>query len=425
MKKTFNINIGGFVFTIDDDAYELLNNYIDTLQEAFRHQTEGREIVNDIESRIAELFQEKISGGQMVITLSDTEEIINRIGQPEDIISISEEIEENRDPVTGETIDTETISLNDTPQGTVPPVEPGRVNKKLFRDPQMGILGGVCAGLGEYLNVDIALIRLLMVISIFISLSITAFIYVLLWIILPEVKTPYDRMQLQGEQPTIQNIGEKVTGSFRNGVDSVSNEIRQKGPGFWSGLVKVFVVIFLIIAFPVIFALGLSLLGCLFALIMFVVASISGGSALASDLIFGGESNYRVVIYGLLTAIGFILVFGVPIFALIRMMMLRNRESMSSGWKWALVVTWIIGFILAGVFTGFIVKNDYEFNGDKIWNGKKGIFQIERYDDNDEISSETGIYEIPTSEEDINSTDTVILTTSVSDDSVSAKIIKK
>lgn len=84
MKKTLTINLGGTVYHIDDDAYRLLDNYLANLKHYFRKQEGAEEIVNDIEMRIAELFAEKIAEGKQVITVSDVEEIIARVGKPED-----------------------------------------------------------------------------------------------------------------------------------------------------------------------------------------------------------------------------------------------------------------------------------------------------------------------------------------------------
>jgi len=85
MKKTLTVNLGGTVFHIDEDAYRLLDNYLMNLKHHFRKQEGAEEIVNDIENRISELFSEKISKGQQVITLIDAEEVIHRMGKPEDL----------------------------------------------------------------------------------------------------------------------------------------------------------------------------------------------------------------------------------------------------------------------------------------------------------------------------------------------------
>ena len=84
MKKTLTVNLGGTVYHIDDDAYRLLDDYLSNLKHFFRKQEGAEEIVNDIEIRIAELFAEKVSAGKQVITIADVEEIIARVGKPED-----------------------------------------------------------------------------------------------------------------------------------------------------------------------------------------------------------------------------------------------------------------------------------------------------------------------------------------------------
>ena len=84
MKKTLTINLGGIVYHIDDDAYRLLDNYLSNLKHYFRKQEGAEEIVDGIEMRIAELFAEKVTEGKQVITVSDVEEIIARVGKPDD-----------------------------------------------------------------------------------------------------------------------------------------------------------------------------------------------------------------------------------------------------------------------------------------------------------------------------------------------------
>ena len=85
MKKTLTVNLGGTVFNIDDDAYRLLDNYLSNLKIHFRKEAGADEIVDDIERRISELFAEKLSAGSQVITIADVEEVIARMGKPEDI----------------------------------------------------------------------------------------------------------------------------------------------------------------------------------------------------------------------------------------------------------------------------------------------------------------------------------------------------
>ena len=84
MKKTFNINLGGIVFHIDEDAYELLDNYLSNLRIHFSKEEGAEEIVHDMELRISELFSERLNDKNQVITLADVEEIIAQMGKPEE-----------------------------------------------------------------------------------------------------------------------------------------------------------------------------------------------------------------------------------------------------------------------------------------------------------------------------------------------------
>ena len=84
MRKTVNMNLNGRVFYIDEDAYAKLRNYLDRLESYFKNQEEGKEIIKDIESRIAELFEEKLKSKTGVVTLQMVEDVISQMGQPED-----------------------------------------------------------------------------------------------------------------------------------------------------------------------------------------------------------------------------------------------------------------------------------------------------------------------------------------------------
>ena len=96
MKKAIKINLSGIIFHIDDDAYEKLKSYLDTISRHFSNKQESKEIIDDIEARIAELFQERISEENQVITLKIVNEVIDIMGNPEDIADSGEEAEQGR-----------------------------------------------------------------------------------------------------------------------------------------------------------------------------------------------------------------------------------------------------------------------------------------------------------------------------------------
>ena len=229
MKKTISINIAGLPFVIDEDAYELLRNYIDTLRDAFRNTDDCREILTDIEARISELLAEMTEGrASMIVTLDDVENVISRIGKPEDMLEFEEKrtvSEETTD--SGERVAEEKVT-EEVKEKVVPPpyVPKAHIDKKLYRDPHDSMLGGVCSGLGWFFGIDATWVRLIAVAiaflasvadfdTIYISLPAVVFLYIILWIVLPQANTPYERMRMKGESPSIDNIGRTVTDTFR------------------------------------------------------------------------------------------------------------------------------------------------------------------------------------------------------------------
>ena len=96
MKKSIKINLAGLVFHIDEDAYQKLKEYLHAITEQFKHLEEGDEIINDIESRIAEIFQDKIDDNKEVITIEDVEQMITVMGKPEEYLN-GEEFTEEKD----------------------------------------------------------------------------------------------------------------------------------------------------------------------------------------------------------------------------------------------------------------------------------------------------------------------------------------
>ena len=192
MNKIMNINIGGIVFHVDDSAYEKLKNYLEDISKHFKKSTGGDEIINDIEARIVELFQQKLNSKKEVIILEDVDEVISVMGKPSDF----EEENEYNDP------DVRQL---------------GR--KRMFRDIDNRILGGVCSGLGAYFRIDTVWFRLGFIIATLSGLSILA--YLILWIIIPPAITISDKIEMEGNPVTISNI-EKA---FREEMDGLRDKI--------------------------------------------------------------------------------------------------------------------------------------------------------------------------------------------------------
>lgn len=173
MKKIININLSGRVIPIEDSAYESLQRYIESLRRYFAHEEGRDEIINDIESRIAELMSDKVRKGASAVTDADMEEIINSMGRVEDFEKT--DAEEKASQASGQTSGSYTHAQS----------EPRRPKGRLYRDGSDKFLGGVCAGIANYMNVDPAIVRLLFAIITFGGFGTGIIIYLALWIILP------------------------------------------------------------------------------------------------------------------------------------------------------------------------------------------------------------------------------------------------
>lgn len=401
MKKTFNINISGFGFTVDEDAYDLLNDYLDTLQHAFSTEEDSREIIADIECRIAELLTERQAGSSAIVTLEDVKLIIARIGRPEDMMETDKsasttdgyDAEAGRSTTAGSTGTTGASGISSTP----PPYYGARIERKLFRDPQDAMIGGVCAGLAAYFKVDVTWVRLLTVALSLLSFTTAALVYLILWIVLPEASTPYQRMQMSGEQPTMANIGRSVTEGFDDVNKTVGSVPQPDNRTGWmrfldsltnicAVVAKILLFCLVIVAIPVVGALAVGLLGCVFAIILL---SSTWGTAVWNNVAPDSLAEMGDPILGLVLVIGAILTIGIPLFALIWVILMKSHP-MNKGWRVCLLASWIIGFITMAVCCG-IITADCELGKLKHKHGIDKVVTIDStyLDDDDDIDTDS------------------------------------
>ncbi|HNP07891.1 MAG TPA: PspC domain-containing protein, partial [Cyclobacteriaceae bacterium] len=173
MKKNISINISGIIFHIEEDGYDILRKYLDSINAYFSSFEDNSEILADIESRIAELFLSKLSEGKQVITKDDVNSLIHTMGSVSDF-KAAEEQENAGGTQTTKSTKKEKRSSS---QGTT--------SKKLYRDQKRKILGGVCAGLAHYFNIDPVWPRLLFALLVLGSYGGLLLVYIILWILLP------------------------------------------------------------------------------------------------------------------------------------------------------------------------------------------------------------------------------------------------
>ena len=200
MNKTININLGGFFFHMDETAYLKLKRYLDAVSRSLSEDPQGKnEIIADIEARISELLSEKITDERQVVNESDIEDIIAIMGQPEDYADAEE----------GYSQSSYSYKRNNVNR------------KKLFRDGEDKFLGGVCSGIGYYLNLDVIWVRIAFILLT--ASGFTPLIYIVLWILLPEATTTAEKLQMEGEPVNIDNIEKKIREEFTNASEKIKN----------------------------------------------------------------------------------------------------------------------------------------------------------------------------------------------------------
>jgi len=270
MKKNISINISGIIFHIEEDGYENLRKYLDSVNKYFSSFEDSSEIMADIESRIAEIFLTKLNEGKQVITNEDVTGLIATMGSVSDFRAAEEQGEQragekrepsdagndqkrytapkqlqrdqkrkilggvcsglgsylNVDPVWirllfailtvayGVTIIVYIIMWIVVP-GSYDLDEP-EITKKMFRDPERKVISGVSGGVASFLGIDIIVVRLLFVALTFLG-GFGLLIYIVLWVVLPEAKTLTDKMQMQGEPVTLSNIESTIKKNQRQG----------------------------------------------------------------------------------------------------------------------------------------------------------------------------------------------------------------
>jgi phage shock protein PspC (stress-responsive transcriptional regulator) len=191
MKKTISINISGLIFTIDEDAYQRLSQYLESIRNHFSTIEGHDDIIADIESRIAELLQRKITDQKQVVCISDINEIIVALGQPFEMDDEQAKDQKN--------------------QSTSGPSRP----KRLFRDPDNKKLGGVAAGLAAYFAIEALWIRIIFVV-LFLTSGVGLFIYIALWIFIPEAFTTAEKLEMRGEPVNVATIEQSIKQEFES-----------------------------------------------------------------------------------------------------------------------------------------------------------------------------------------------------------------
>lgn len=255
MLKTFNINLGGQAFIINEDAFHILDNYLNAIKRFYANEDGKDEIVQDIESRFAELFLQ--NDKDKIITDVDVNKVISIMGYPEDFNEEKIEFSSN-------------YSNNST-----------KTDKRLYRDMDEKFIAGVCSGLSNYLGIkDPIWLRLFFVVSPFFTAGTAILIYIIFWIVMPEAKTTTEKMAMKGEKINLSNIVEKKNQIIESDVSSTLGNI-----------IRTLVDIALKLAKGFFYFIVIVILGSILATFFAVLISLIFATPFAGKFIFTNTSD--------------------------------------------------------------------------------------------------------------------------------------
>ena len=420
MKKVININFQGRVIPIEETSYDLLKQYTDSLRNYFANEEGRDEIINDIESRIGELFQERLKNGATCITDDDINTIINNMGRPQDFAEAESESTEKtyaadeqfQSQQTGSSFQGKRLyrDANHKVLGGVCSgiaayfnIEPiivrlvfifsgigffaylllwafvpsnnavqNGVRRRLYRNPDDKIIGGVCGGIANYFNINVWIPRVLFLVPFisfffrwghfgpltfphFVSFTFSPgafFLYIILWMVIPEASTTSEKLEMKGEKVDLNSIKNSVKEEIKEVQDrmkkvgkeakefvgqkrdqmepDVTHFARRTRSGFGN------VIVFLARSFAY-FVIGSVLLSLLVALFFF--AAVSVGYSNIKDFVLAGSWEN---IYAWGTLLFFICI---PIIAIITFIIRRIAKIKSSNHliRYSFIALWILG----------------------------------------------------------------------------------
>jgi phage shock protein PspC (stress-responsive transcriptional regulator) len=347
MKKTISIHLMGTNFLVEEDAYELVHNYLERLKASLKNAADSHEIIEDVELRIAELATNNLSDKKQVVTLEEMKTILATLGQPEEFLDES-----------GTTYDS---SESDSS---------ARIERRLFRDADNGVIGGVCLGLAAYFKIDVVLVRVLVVLLGLLGGFVIP-LYIILWIVIPSAKTNIDRLQMQGRPINLENLKEefedatqrfsKSTKNFERELRDKESPVRKRLHQFARGISRFFGTILLV--FGCILFVFFSIL--IFSDFSFLPVELDGQSlryAQFSEIIFVDDSNASYMLLGTIVA-GYSIIFSILFSG--TTLLFRITGPWKKRINLGLILTGIIGFSIcafqgARLGSDFAIYNEYE-----------------------------------------------------------------
>lgn len=301
MKKTININVGGFAFIIEEEAYDRLHQYLHAVRRNLGTDVDTEEVMNDIELRIAELFREALKeNGREVVDVALVEKVKGVMGKPEDYGDGTEHREK-------EASFTHTADYEES-------------QRTLFRDPDNKMLGGVAAGLANYFGWDPLAFRIIFVLLLF-GFGFGVLVYIVLWILIPEARSTADRLRMRGQPVNVDTIKKRFN-DFKGDIERLGSpenqrKLRNQGNSFGSRIESLFRDFGRVVQR----VLGLGLLLCGIFLLVFLLRYLSTGAVSIPqtaaeelfmqhhDLFFDAQLDYYALTGGMCLLVG-LMVYG-------------------------------------------------------------------------------------------------------------------
>jgi len=342
MKKTLTANIGGTVFNIEEDAFERLQRYLASIRAQFAGSPGTAEIMADIESRIAELFQQRLESRQ-VVDIADVEHVIGVMGQPEDILG-------------------EEAGAAGAGPGAGAGTGEGRRYRRLYRDPDDRWIGGVLGGIAAYFSIDPLVLRLIYLVALFMGWGIL--LYIILWIVMPVASSAAEKLEMRGEPVTVDNIkrmfdlGRRYGPRAREGARGFFGFLGEMIRLFLRFLGRLFGVLLLLFGACLVVMLMVLLLGRYDVLLRDPADTGLGLAALSDHLFLShGQGNWAWI-----AGLVFVLV---PVTGLLYAGLSLLFDVKGPRWLgWTLAPLWIASIAVLTV-VGIQVGNDFRARGEE------------------------------------------------------------
>lgn len=274
MNKTISIHLQGVPFLFEDQAYDALENYLTSIRKILESEEGCEEIIQDVELRVIELLQQKGFDIHRVVKVTDIDEIITKIGKPEEFYNTDSNRKES----------TSFESINP---------------KRLFRDKDSAVLGGICAGIAAYFNIDVIVVRALYIIA-FLGLGAGFLLYLVLWIIIPAANTSSEKLQMKGQAVNLGNLRtefEQAAQRIKAEAEKVKNKVHLK-----TGITRI-VILFSRFLGVISLCFGFALLIVFLSLLIIEPSVFVDGTLISlqdlGKLTFENIGDYRLLLTGI------------------------------------------------------------------------------------------------------------------------------